>query len=82
MIVSLLLGSNMYLESNAFNIHLLNSQLEENKNDWILEHQPRMRHLADLLFFDEQYELSERRYRRALEINPEDHYVLNNLSCF
>jgi len=39
-----------------------------------------MRHLADLLFFDEQYELSERWYRRALEINPEDPYVLNNLS--
>ncbi len=80
MIVSLLLGSNMYLESNAFKIHWLNSQLEENKKDWSLEHQPRMRHLADLLFFDEQYELSERWYRRALEINPEDPYVLNNLS--
>ena len=80
MIVSLLLGSNMYLESNAFKIHWLNSQLEENKKDWSLEHQPRMRHLANLLFFDEQYELSERWYRRALEINPEDPYVLNNLS--
>ena len=39
-----------------------------------------MRHLADLLFFDEQYELSERWYRRALDIDPQDPYVLNNLS--
>ena len=80
MIVSLLLTGNLYLESSNFKILWLNQQLESQRNDWNIEHQPRMRHLADLLFFDEQYELSERWYRRALDIDPQDPYVLNNLS--
>ena len=67
-------------ESSNFKILWLNQQLESQRNDWNIEHQPRMRHLADLLFFDEQYELSERWYRRALDIDPQDPYVLNNLS--
>ena len=71
---------NLYLESSNFKILWLNQQLESQRNDWNIEHQPRMRHLADLLFFDEQYELSERWYRRVLDIDPQDPYVLNNLS--
>ena len=80
MIVSLLLTGNLYLESSNFKILWLNQQLESQRNNWNIEHQPRIRHLADLLFFDEQYELSERWYRRALDIDPQDAYVLNNLS--
>mgnify|MGYP003323834526 CR=1 FL=1 len=72
MIVSLLLTGNLYLESSNFKILWLNQQLESQRNDWNIERQPRMRHLADLLFFDEQYELSERWYRRALDIDPQE----------
>ena len=72
MIFFILFACNQYLNSNSFKIDLLNHKLENDKKKWRTQHQPQMRHLADLLFFDEQYELSERWYRRAIEMNPKN----------